>query len=131
MELLRAAGMAPVVISRLRSEAPEPSARVRYYAADDSIFIDDEYLIKGVAGRVLRRLLQSYLRERRVEFTNREMRLDAGLELPDIKDNLEARLILLRRRLEDRNAFLRLHPTGRGRFRLDVARPFVLLEAEG
>ncbi|HEX5140189.1 MAG TPA: GAF domain-containing protein, partial [Dehalococcoidia bacterium] len=78
---------------------------------------------------VLWRLLQSYIDERRVDFTNKEIRLDATLELPDIKDNLEARLALLRRRLEDRCEFLRISSAGRGRIRLDVKRELVLREA--
>ena len=57
---------------------------------------------------MLWRLLQSYVAESRVDFTNKEIRLDATLELPDIKDNLEARLALLRRRLEDRCEFIRV-----------------------
>jgi adenylate cyclase len=105
------------------------TAQVRYYAADDSVFVDNEYLIKGVAGRVLGRLLQSYVSERRVDFTNKEIRLDATLELPAIKDNLEARLALLRRRLEDRCEFIRLNSGGRGRIRLDVQRELTLRDA--
>jgi adenylate cyclase len=119
------------VVAQLSPEIADaaPSAQVRHYGADDSIFIDNEYLIKGVAGRVLWRLLQSYVEERRVDFTNKEIRLDASLELPDIKDNLEARLALLRRRLEDRSDILRISSTGRGRIRLEVKRELVLREA--
>jgi GAF domain/Pyridoxamine 5'-phosphate oxidase len=105
------------------------TAQLRYYAVDDSVFVDNEYLIKGVAGRVLWRLLQSYVAERRVDFTNKEIRLDATLELPDIKDNLEARLALLRRRLEDRCEFIRISSAGRGRIHLEVQRELVLREA--
>lgn len=101
---------------------PVASATVRHYAADDSIFIDDAYLIKGIAGRILWKLLQSHAQSGRIEFTNREIRLDTSLQLPDIKDNLEARLILLRRRLQDQCDFVQLAPAGRGRLRLDVQR---------
>jgi hypothetical protein len=73
---------------------------VKHYPADDSILIDDSYLIKGIAGRIFWKLLEDYSRTGRVEFTNKEIRLDATLQLPDFKDNLETRLILLRRRLQ-------------------------------
>lgn len=102
--------------------------RVRRYCEDDSVFLDNEYLIKGVAGRILWRLLQCYVEEDRVEFSNKEMRLDPELDLPDIKDNLEARLILLSKRLEERSDVLRISRPGRGRLRLEVTRPVVLQE---
>jgi hypothetical protein len=90
--------------------------------------VDDAYLIKGIAGRILWKLLRIYDSEQRVQFTNREIRRDTSLQLPDIRDNLEARLILLRRRLADKSEVLRLVPDGRGRFRLDVRRRLVLVE---
>jgi hypothetical protein len=106
------------------------TSTIKRYQSDDSIFVDDAYLIKGIAGRILWKLLRTYDSEQRVQFTNREIRLDASLQLPDIRDNLEARLILLRRRLADKSEVLRLVPDGRGRFRLDVRHRLVLVEQE-
>ena len=78
--------------------------------------------MKGVPGRILRKIVHTYLSNGRSEFTNKEIRLDASLQLPDFKDNLETRLILLRRRIEERCDFLQIVSTGRGRFRFDVKR---------
>jgi hypothetical protein len=109
---------------------PAPSAaplRVRHYEADGSVFLDDDYLIKGVAGAVLWKLLRDHARDGRTEFTNRELRLAPEIGLPEIGDNLEARLVLLTRRLVDRQACVRLEKTGRGRFRLCLTRPLELV----
>ena len=100
--------------------------RLRRYATDDSLFLGDDYLIKGVAGAILWKLARDFIATRRTAFTNRELRLDPSLRLPDVSDNLEARLILLQRRLADRNACMQIEKTGRGRFRLIVDRPLEL-----
>jgi len=104
------------------------SLRIRRYAENDSIFVGDDYLIKGVAGAILWRLVRGFVDERRTEYSNRELRLDPTLGLPDVSENLEARLILLQRRLEERCPGLRIEKTGRGRFRLNVLRPLTLSE---
>jgi adenylate cyclase len=104
---------------------------VRHYAADDSVFIDDDYLIKGVAGAIFMKLLRHYSNTQRCDFSNKELRLDPALSLPDVTDNLEARLILLERRLVERRAPMRIEKTGRGRFRLRLDRPFTLVNVAG
>jgi adenylate cyclase len=140
--LVAVAGMLGLALHTLRTagdapdEAPPPPARgvplsgtpvaIRHYAADSSVFLDDGYLIKGVAGAIFWKLVRDYAATGRTDFTNRELRLDSTLRLPDFADNLEARLILLQRRLVERGAALRIERTGRGRFRLCVSRAIEL-----
>jgi adenylate cyclase len=102
------------------------ATRVKYFESDGSVFVDDEYLIKGVAGRILFRVLSNYVAEHRDEFSSKEIRLDPDVGLPVLKDNLEARLIALRKRLSERTTALRIEKTGRGRFRLEVSRELLL-----
>lgn len=100
--------------------------QIRYFRKTKSIFIDEDYLIKGVAGCILWTLLQLYQKEDRRQFSNKELRLNKLLDLPDIDDNLEARLILLKRRLKERCDFIDIRKTGRGVFELDISKPFTL-----
>ncbi|MFC6673294.1 GAF domain-containing protein [Marinobacterium aestuariivivens] len=115
---------APVASTR---RAPQgPALQIEYYPRDHSLFMDGDYLIKGVAGAILWELLHEYRDRGRTEFSNRELRRNPRLGLPDICDNLEARLILLTRRLVERQAPVRLEKSGRGRFRLTLKRPLQL-----
>lgn len=98
-----------------------PEVRILHHPHDDSVFLDNDYLIRGVAGRLLIWLVESCLREGRQEFSNREIRLAPDLRLPEYKDNLETRLLLLRQRLEERAAPIRLERAGRGLVRLRLS----------
>jgi adenylate cyclase len=110
----------PASAEATASDERRPTTAVRFFAVDGSTFLDGQYLIKGVAGRILWSLLRQHVADRRVDFTNKELRLDPTLDLPGFKDNLESRLILLKRRLDERDAPFRIRKTGRGRFRLEV-----------
>ncbi|MBS0355899.1 MAG: GAF domain-containing protein [Proteobacteria bacterium] len=104
-----------------------PPLLVRHYAANDSVFLDDDYLIKGVAGAILWALLQDFVERGRTEFTNKGLRLDPRIRLPGVSDNLEARLVLLQRRLDERSTGIHLAKSGRGRYALTVDRPLELV----
>lgn len=128
------AGQLSVLIALLQQEeapqkgrpAPVPGAstgreiRIRHYCADNTVFVGHDYLIRGVAGAILWKIAREHASSGRVEFTNRELRLDPALRLPEYAENLEARLVLLQRRLCERSAGITIDKCGRGRFRLVV-----------
>lgn len=105
--------------------APVPGAasEFRLYARDNSVFMDGGYLVKGVAGALLWKMLKEYAAAGRTDFCYRELRLDPALRLPDFADNIGARLILLQQRLAERCPQLRIEKLARGLVRLVVLRP--------
>src|SRR5262249_61864633 len=109
------AGRAPRPAPPRREEPAGEAIEVAYYQADDSVLADGEYVIKGVPGRILWKLLGVYAADGRTSFTNRELRLDERLGLPVGNDNLEARLLVLRKRLTLAGPGIGLQRVGRGR----------------
>jgi adenylate cyclase len=112
----------------VRRRERESAMEITYYQADDSVFADGDYVIKGVPGRILWKLLREHVTEGRIHFTNRELRLDEGLELPAGNDNLDSRLVSLRRRLHAGPWGIGLDRVGRGRLALQLERPLTLAE---
>jgi GAF domain len=118
---------APSEPARATTPGGEPLA-VTYYQADDTVFVDGTYVVKGVPGRILWKLLREHDADGRVAFTNRELRLDEGLGLPAGNDNLEARLLVLRKRLAALDCGIGLDRVGRGLLALHVGAPIALSE---
>ena len=97
-----------------------------YYQADDTVLCDSSYVVKGAPGRILWSMIKAHVTTGRTDFTNRELRLDESLGLPAGNDNLEARLLVLRRRLADLDCGVVLERVGRGRLELRIERSALL-----
>ena len=126
------------MLFRERSEAtePEPAAAstepmasggprlgchdILFYGQEEVIMADGEYLVRGLPARIFWKLLRLRNEQGRTEFTNRELRLDKTLNLAEWRDNLETRLLLLRRRLDQKCKDIRIVPRARGRFALEL-----------
>ena len=124
---------APAVPARPALEAPaecDRKLRFVYFRNDETIFLGDEYLVRNVPAKIFWKILNQHQREGRSEFSNRELRMDPSLGLPGYKDNLESRLILLRKRLAEKCPWVRMVPVRRGRFALEIESAVELIERD-
>lgn len=133
-ELAAEPAVPPSAGDATRSRAPGDKrgpTRFRFFPGDDCVFVGDDYLVRNMPGRILWKLLKAHVSTGRTDFANRELRLDPSLRLPALRDNLESRLVLLRKRLEQKDVGVRMVPAGRGCFQLEVSCTLELEECDG
>lgn len=128
LDVQDAAATAPSPPSRAPAAASSAPRRVSRQRRTAAVFIDGQYVIRGLAGAILWKLLQAWCEGGRTRFSSRELRADGSLNLPEIADNLSARLILLQRRLAELDLGIVLSRSGRGLYDLCVQHPIVLAE---
>jgi hypothetical protein len=129
-------------VHRLETQAAPPAGQaracdtrarpqtIRWHSSGSAVFLDDAYLVRGVAGAILWKLVLTHVRSGRRTFTNAELRAAPELSLPTRNHNLEVRLAMLERHLDKANAAVRLDRTSRGQIVLEVRRPFILKEVD-
>jgi hypothetical protein len=106
--------------------AAGPAQTIRWHSSDSSVFLDDVYLIRGVAGTMLWKMVNAYLDHGRRSFTNAELRVARELRLPTRHHNVEVRLAMLQHRLARADAAVQLDRRVRGHIQLNVRRALVL-----
>jgi adenylate cyclase len=120
----------PVPHSSTRPIAGSRGRSVAFHDSDGTVLIDGDYIIRGVAGRILFAMLSEYQRSARTRFSNRELRFNRDIGLPPGNDNLDARLVALRRRLAERGDPFQLQHVGRGQLELIVSSAVQIVRPE-
>lgn len=118
--------LAPVIGAPMKPSTDQPvrnpsrSLVVRFYASDSSVFIGDDYLIRGLAGDVFAYLISQFTSTGATSFSSRELKMAPDLQIPGLRDNLEARIHTLIQRLSERKGQISLSRESRGRYKLGV-----------
>jgi hypothetical protein len=102
-------GSGPVPAAKAKSNGATAKAGKRarkrtftYYRNDDCVFVDGEYLIRNVPGRSCGRSCGGVSTSGSASSRTASCASIRRSGLPPIKDNLESRLILLRKRLAEK-----------------------------
>jgi hypothetical protein len=107
---------------------PRLPVRCSFNAREQSMYIDDECIVRGVPAIILRNCLREYCQSGRYQFSFREFKRDPQLISHPKNTGFEVRLRRLRERLEIHHCPIQIQTLGRGQFALRVHRVLVLDE---
>lgn len=92
-----------------------------YHRESETLFLNDIVFIKNLPSKILSYVLSKYLKGEKTIFSNQEIICALQSDFPiEGKANFESRLILIKKRLEEKGLPLRLVSRGRGQFELIV-----------
>lgn len=103
-------------------------AEYRWYPEDESLTLNDRHFTKGVPAKILKGLLEDYLKAGKREFEYRDFKRRFEISLGQKNSNFEVRFTRLAEKLDAEPGGLRIEKTGRGRFRLLVTGDLALSE---
>lgn len=93
----------------------------RYFPADETLTLNESHFTKGIPAKILRFLLEAYLKDGKCEFEYRELKRLFEISLGQKNSNFEVRFYRLVEKPGMEDAGLRIEKTGRGKFRLNVS----------
>jgi hypothetical protein len=99
-----------------------------WHPADESVTLNGVHFTKGIPARIMKSLLEAYVREGKREFEYREFKRKMEISLGQKNSNFEVRFYRIMEKLKAESQGVRIEKTGRGRFRLSVHGTFKYLE---
>jgi hypothetical protein len=99
-----------------------------YHAADTTMSLGGETLVKGVGAVILRIMLSAYRKEGKVEFEYRDFKREDEVSLGQKNSNFEVRFYRLLERLKEKQVPIEIEKVGKGRFRMKVLKAMSLAE---